>query len=109
MGDEIESLVLEHLRHIRGRVDQIAEDMGDLKRRMSGLEQSMNLVKREINLSEETDARQQITLDKLAEHIGRIERHLELSLPKKIHRHSIFDRGQHSNAIQETRRVKVQT
>jgi hypothetical protein len=39
----------------------------------------MNLVKREINLSEETDARQQITLDKLAERIGRIERRLELS------------------------------
>jgi hypothetical protein len=53
--------------------------MGDLKHRMSGLEQAMNLVKREINLSEETDARQQITLDKLAERIGRIERRLELS------------------------------
>jgi hypothetical protein len=74
-----ENLVLEHLRHIRGRVDQIAEDMGDLKHRMSALEQSMSLVKREINLSEETDARQQITLDKLAERIGRIERRLELS------------------------------
>ncbi|WP_414041697.1 hypothetical protein ACJU26_06495 [Acidithiobacillus sp. M4-SHS-6] len=79
MSDEIESLVLEHLRHIRGRVDQIAEDMGDMKHRISGLEQSMNLVKREINLSEETDARQQITLDKLIERIQRIERRLELS------------------------------
>lgn len=77
--ENIENLVLEHLRHIRGRVDQISEDMGDLKHRMSGLEQAMNLVKREINLSEETDARQQITLDKLAERIGRIERRLELS------------------------------
>ncbi len=79
MGDEIESLVQEHLRHIRGRVDQIAEDMGDMKHCISGLEQSMNLVKREINLSEETDARQQITLDKLIERIQRIERRLELS------------------------------
>ncbi|EQD77990.1 hypothetical protein B1A_02521 [mine drainage metagenome] len=76
MTDDIENLVLEHLRHIRGRVDQIAEDMGDLKHRMSGLEQAMNLVRREINLGEETDARQQITLDKLAD---RIERRLELS------------------------------
>jgi hypothetical protein len=53
--------------------------MGNLKHRMSGLEQAMTLVKRENNLSEETDARQQITLDKLAERIGRIERRLELS------------------------------
>ena len=63
----------------RGRVDQIAHDMGDLKHRMSGLDQAMTLVKRGINLSEETDARQQITLNKLAERIGRIERRLELS------------------------------
>lgn len=78
MGDDTENLVLEHLRHIRGRVDQIADDMTDLKRRMSGLEQSMNLVKREVQLGEETDTRQQITLDKLAERLERIERRLEL-------------------------------
>jgi len=57
----------------------LAEDMGDLKRPMSGLEQGMTLVKREINLSKETCARQQITLNKLAERIGRIECRLELS------------------------------
>ena len=77
--ESMENLVLEHLRHIRGRVDEIAEDMHDLKHRMSGLEQAMNLVKREMNLGEETDARQQITLDRLAERIQRIERRLELS------------------------------
>ncbi|WP_206611796.1 hypothetical protein [Acidithiobacillus sulfuriphilus] len=57
MTDNMENLVLEHLRHIRGRVDQIADDMIDLKHRMSGLEQAMNLVRREINLGDETDAR----------------------------------------------------
>lgn len=76
---DMDNLVLEHLRHIRGRVDQIADDMMDLKNRISGLEQAMNLVRREVNLSEETDARQQITLDKLVERIQRIERRLELS------------------------------
>jgi hypothetical protein len=30
----MESLVLEHLRHIRGRVEQIGDDMTDLKHRM---------------------------------------------------------------------------
>ena len=48
--ENIENLVLEHVRHTRGRVDQIAEDIGDLKHRISGLEQAMNLVKREIKL-----------------------------------------------------------
>lgn len=75
---DMDNLVLEHLRHIRGRVDQIADDMMDLKNRISGLEQAMNLVRREVNLGEETDARQQITLDKLVERIQRIEHRLEL-------------------------------
>ena len=38
MTADTENLVLEHLRHIRARVDQIADDMTDLKLRMSGLE-----------------------------------------------------------------------
>ncbi len=78
MNENVENLVLEHLRHIRGRVDQIADDVGDLKQRMSGLESAMNLVRREIALGDETDARQQVTLDKLNARIERIERRLEL-------------------------------
>ncbi len=78
MNENVENLVLEHLRHICGRVDQIADDVGDLKQRMSGLESAMNLVRREVALGDETDARQQVTLDKLNARIERIERRLEL-------------------------------
>lgn len=77
--ENIESLVLEHLRHIRLRVDTIAEDMGDLKSRMSSLENAMNLVKREITHGDETDARIQVSIDQLAKRIERIERRLEIS------------------------------
>ena len=44
MTDNIESLVLEHLRPIRGKVDQIADDMSDLKLRMSSLESAMEYI-----------------------------------------------------------------
>lgn len=79
MTANTESLVLEHLRHIRARVDQVADDVIDLKMRMSGLESAMLLVKREAAHGDETDARQQITLDKLAARVERIERRLELN------------------------------
>jgi outer membrane murein-binding lipoprotein Lpp len=79
MTEATDNLVLEHLRHIRGRVDQIAEDMSDLKSRMSSLESGMVLVKREVSMGDETDARQQVSLDKILERIQRIERRLELS------------------------------
>ena len=78
MNENVENLVLEHLRHIRSRVDQIADDVGDLKQRMSGLESAMHLVRREVALGDETDARQQVALDKLTARIERIERRLEL-------------------------------
>lgn len=78
MTADIENLVLEHLRHIRARADQIADDVVELKLRMSGLESAMVLVKREVSHGDETDARQQITLDKLAARVERIERRLDL-------------------------------
>ncbi len=78
MNNNIDSLVLEHLRHIRAKVDQISEDINELKNRTSGLESSIVLVKREVTQGDETDARQQVSLDKLSERIQRIEARLEL-------------------------------
>ncbi|MBK5929635.1 hypothetical protein [Halochromatium salexigens] len=79
MSSSLDSLILEHLRHIRGRVDQIADDVSELKHRMTALEGNMGLVKREVAYGDETDARQQLTLDKLADRLERIERRLELA------------------------------
>lgn len=79
MSDNVDNIVLEHLRHIRSRVDQIADDMSDLKHRMSSLESAMVSVKHEVAHGDETDARQQVTLDKIIDRIQRIERRLELN------------------------------
>lgn len=78
MSENIENLVLEHLRHIRGRVDQISSDVSDLKGRISSLEMSMVGVKRELTYGDEVDARQQISLDKIGERLARIEQRLEI-------------------------------
>lgn len=79
MTDNVESLILEHLRHMRGKIDGIADDMDDLKARMTSLESSMVGVKREVNHGDETDARQQVSLDKLVKRIEKIEHRLELA------------------------------
>lgn len=78
MTDNVENLVLEHLRHIRGKVDQISDDVSDLKLRMSSLESAMVSVKHEVAHGDETDARQQLSLDKIVARIQRIENRLEL-------------------------------
>ena len=46
--ENVENIILEHLRHIRNRVDQIAEDMQDMKHRMSSVETGVVSVKRDI-------------------------------------------------------------
>ena len=46
MTDNVESLILEHLRHIRAKVDSTADNIDDLKTRMSSLESAMVGVKR---------------------------------------------------------------
>jgi hypothetical protein len=79
MTESVENVILEHLRHIRGRVESIAEDLGDVKLRTTSLESSMVLVKREVTGADDTSARQQVSLDKLAARIDRIERRLELA------------------------------
>lgn len=77
--ENVENIILEHLRHIRNRVDQIAEDMQDMKHRMSSLETRVVSVKRDIAAGDDTDARQQVSLDKILERILRIEKRLELA------------------------------
>jgi septal ring factor EnvC (AmiA/AmiB activator) len=79
MSESTDNLVLEQLRHIRGKVDQVATDTDDIKNRMSSLESSMLIVKREMNHGDEVDARLQTTLDKLSKRIEGIEERLELT------------------------------
>lgn len=79
MTDNLDSLILEHLRHIRSRVDEIAADMDDLKVRISSLDTSMLGVKREIVHGDEVDARLQVSIDRITQRLERIERRLDLS------------------------------
>ena len=77
-SEELASVTLEHLRHIRARVDQIADDVGELKLRLSNVEAGMTRIRRDVLQADETDIRQQITLDKLAARVERIEHRLDL-------------------------------
>ena len=52
--------------------------MTDVKLRLSSLESAMVHVKCELTSGDETDARQQVSLDRLADRIERIERRLDL-------------------------------
>ena len=78
MSENSQNLVLEYLRHIRGRVDLIADDMKEVKLRLSSLDNSLSLVRREIIVGDETGARQQASIDRIMERLERIENRLGL-------------------------------
>jgi ACT domain-containing protein len=68
---EVENLVLEQLRRIRGTVDRIELDVTDLKVRMSSMEQHQGQI---LTLLGSLSQR----MDRLDERMGRVERRLDL-------------------------------
>ncbi len=66
MTDNIESLTLEQLRLIRSRLDQISDDMTDMRLRMGSIETAILTIKRDSGSRDEVDLRQQASIDKLA-------------------------------------------
>jgi hypothetical protein len=69
MIDNVDNLVLEQLRALRSEIQTMRSEMHrefhDLKHRMPSLESAMVGVKRDVNHCDETDARQQVSLDRI--------------------------------------------
>ena len=65
MTTEPENLVLEMLRRLDGKVDRLAEDVADLKTRMTAVEEGLAGVNRR--------------LDRVEARVERIERRLDLA------------------------------
>jgi len=72
-------IVLRYLRNIDGKVDTLRQDMRDVKLRLSGVENALNAVRRDLLAQAEDNARQQVASDDLSERIERIETRLNLS------------------------------
>jgi predicted nuclease with TOPRIM domain len=78
MTENVENLVLEHLRAIRAGQDRIENELRDLKGRVSAVETGLNGVRRDLVALAEASARLQVAMDRLGDRVDRIERRLEL-------------------------------
>jgi hypothetical protein len=74
MTETVENLILEHLRHIRWRVDQVAEYLGTAKLRLSSLESQVAGLH-----GDNTIAHQR--MDRIEGRLERIERRFDLYEP----------------------------
>jgi hypothetical protein len=71
MTDNVESLILEHLGHIRSKMDAVSLDMSDIKSRVSSLEETQGQL---LFMMGGLGKR----MDRFGERLGPIERRLDL-------------------------------
>jgi chromosome segregation ATPase len=71
MNDETTNVVLEHLRRIRASQERMELDIGEIKGRLSALEQTTGQVLNSIGIMNQR-------MDRFDERLARIERRLDL-------------------------------
>ena len=83
MSDNIENLLLEHLRQLRSDIaslrTEMHEEFRDVKLRLGSVETAVVAVRRDATDQMGDVVRQQLRIDQLAERLERIERRLELT------------------------------
>ena len=77
--ENVENLILEHLRALRADSAGIREDIQEIKQRLTGLEVAVGSIKRDLGDLYTENASQHIRYDRLAARIEKIERRLELT------------------------------
>jgi hypothetical protein len=79
MRDNVENMLLEHLKRFQATLERIERKQEETINRLGHLEVSVAGLRRDIAHGEEVDASSGVRLDRLSERIDRIERRLELS------------------------------
>jgi len=79
MTDNVENLILEHLRGLRSKIDQIADDVREIKQRVVTLESGQGVMTQQIGHLQQSIAGQQVSFDRLTDRVERLEKRLEIA------------------------------
>jgi len=79
MSDNIENLLLEHLKRFQAGQDRIERKLDEHTSRLGRIEVSMARLASTQGHHEEGSAEQSVRMDRMAERLDRIERRLELA------------------------------
>ena len=79
MADNVESLVLEHLKRFQATIDRMEHKYGEITNRLSNLESGQASISQHLGHLSSADATAQIAIDRINERLDRIERRLELA------------------------------
>jgi len=79
MSENIENLILEHLKRFQAGQERIERDVKEIKARLSTLEAGQGSILQHIGHLSSSIASQQVSIDHMSERIDRIEHRLELA------------------------------
>ena len=79
MAENIDNLMLEHLKRFQATMDRVESKLGDLTLRMANVESGLASVIQHLGNLAVADAGQQSAIDHVTVRLDRIERRLELS------------------------------
>ena len=79
MTENIDNLILEHLKALRLELAEVKADTSDMKSRLRGIDASLIDLRRNDLHGFEEVARQQVSIDQIVERLQRIEKRLELT------------------------------
>ena len=79
MADNIENLMLEHLKRFQSTLDRMERRQDEIIGRIANLESSVLMVMQHLGNLAAADAAQQLAIDNVNRRLDRIERRLELA------------------------------
>lgn len=78
MNDNVDNIIIEHLKIIRASIDRNTQELSDIKVRVGSLENRLILIERGITNVHEDIALVHSRIDRVDNRIERIEKRLEL-------------------------------
>ena len=77
--ETVENIILEHLRHMCQKTDQVADDMREVKHRLATVEATQGTILQHTGHLASSIAQQQVSFDRMSERIEHIEKRLQLT------------------------------
>ena len=79
MADNVENLMLEHLKRFQATLDRVENKIGELTGRVANLEGGQASIIQHLAHLSSADAARQLAIDHIGTRLDRIERRLELA------------------------------
>ena len=76
--ENVDNIILEHLRAIRTDVGIVKDDVRELKNRVANLEVGQATMMQQLGHQASVTAQQHVSFDRIVERVERIEKRLEL-------------------------------